>query len=38
MAPETVVVAPGFSQRVGNVIVRVALARNTEDKRLVLVL
>ena len=34
MAPETVVVAPGFSQRVGNVIVRVALTRDTEDKNL----
>ena len=34
MAPETIVVAPGFSQRVCNVIVRAALTRNTKDKHL----
>ena len=34
MAPETIVAAPGFSQRVCYVIVRVALTRNTEDKHL----
>ena len=33
-SPETIVVAPGFSQRVGNVIVRVALTRDSEDKNL----
>ena len=34
MAPETIVVAPGFSQRVCTVIARVALTRNTKDKHL----
>ena len=38
MAPETVVVAPSFSQRVGNVIARVALTRKTEDKKLARIL
>ena len=34
MAPETFVFAPSFSQPVCNVIVRIALTRNTEDKHL----
>ena len=34
MAPETLVVAPGFSQRVCNVIVRVTFSSNAKDKHL----
>ena len=34
MAPETFIVAPGFSERVCNVAVRAAFTGNTEDKHL----